>query len=128
MIRESVKKPYTVLVGVLMVIVLGFVSFTKMKTDLIPSINIPYVTVVTTYPGAAPERVKADITEVLENSLGTMSGVDTMTSSSGENFSMILLEFTDDTDIEQASSKVSRMVDQIKLPEGAGKPMVQKPL
>ena len=124
MIRESVKKPYTVLVGVLMVIVLGFVSFTKMKTDLIPSINIPYVTVVTTYPGAAPERVKADITEVLENSLGTMSGVDTMTSSSGENFSMILLEFTDDTDIEQASSKVSRMVDQIKLPEGAGKPMV----
>lgn len=115
MIRESVRKPYTVLVGVLMIIVLGIVSFTKMKTDLIPSINIPYVTVITTYPGAAPERVKTDVTEVIENTLGTMSGVDTMTSQSGENFSMVLLKFTDDTDVEQASSKVTRLVDQLQL-------------
>ncbi len=126
MIRESVRKPYTVLVGVLMIIVLGIVSFTKMKTDLIPSINIPYVTVITTYPGAAPERVKTDVTEVIENTLGTMSGVDTMTSQSGENFSMVLLKFTDDTDVEQASSKVTRLVDQLQLPESAGKPMVME--
>ena len=126
MIRESVRKPYTVLVGVLMIIVLGIVSFTKMKTDLIPSINIPYVTIVTTYPGAAPERVKTDVTEVIENNLGTMSGVDTMTSQSGENFSLVLLKFTDDMDMEQAASKVTRLVEQIELPEAAGKPMVME--
>jgi len=53
MSKYSVKKPYTVLVAVVLVLVLGFVSFTKMTTDLLPSINLPYLMVVTTYPGAA---------------------------------------------------------------------------
>ena len=56
--KFSVKKPYTVLVGVVMVIVLGIVSFTKMSTDLLPSINLPYVIVMTTYVGASPETVE----------------------------------------------------------------------
>ena len=56
--KFSVKKPYTVLVGVILAIVLGVVSFTKMTTDLLPNISLPYVIVMTTYPGASPETVE----------------------------------------------------------------------
>ena len=65
MSKYSVKKPYTVLVAVVLVLVLGFVSFTKMTTDLLPSINLPYLMVVTTYPGASPEKVESSVTAPL---------------------------------------------------------------
>lgn len=55
--KFSVKKPYTVLVGVVLVIVLGIVSFTRMTTDLLPNLSLPYVIVMTPYPGASPETV-----------------------------------------------------------------------
>ena len=71
MSKYSVKKPYTVLVAVVLVLVLGFVSFTKMTTDLLPSINLPYLMVVTTYPGASPEKVESSVTAPLEPNLGT---------------------------------------------------------
>ena len=73
--KFSVKRPYTVLVGILAILVLGFVAFTKLSTDLLPEMELPYVVVVTTYPGAAPERVESQVTEVLESSLGTINGV-----------------------------------------------------
>lgn len=124
MIKTSVKRPFLVLVGVIMVIVLGIVSFTKIKTDLIPSINMPYVTIVTTYPGASPQRVETDVTDVVENTVGTVSGVKNMTSISGENYSMVELEFDENDDIEDCASKVSRTLENITLPDNAGKPMV----
>ena len=76
MSKYSVKKPYTVLVAVVLVLVLGFVSFTKMTTDLLPSINLPYLMVVTTYPGASPEKVESSVTAPLESALGTVTGVE----------------------------------------------------
>ena len=66
MSKFSVKKPFTVLVAVVMLIVLGIVSFMKLTTDLLPTLSIPYVMVMTTYPGASPERVESDVTQVLE--------------------------------------------------------------
>ena len=56
--KYCVKKPFTVLVGAVMVIVLGLISFTKITTDLLPSISFPYVMAVTTYPGASPEKIE----------------------------------------------------------------------
>ena len=61
--KFSVKKPYTVLVGVVLVLVLGYVSFTSMQTDLLPDMNLPYAIVYTTYIGASPEEVESTVTK-----------------------------------------------------------------
>lgn len=60
-----------------MVMVLGFVSLTGMQTDLLPNMNLPYLLVITTYPGASPEQVESDVTQPLENSLSTLNGINT---------------------------------------------------
>ena len=67
--KFSVKKPFTVLVAVIMVLMLGFVSITKMKTNLLPDVSTPYLMVVTVYPGASPERVETEVSDVLQNAL-----------------------------------------------------------
>lgn len=64
--KFSVKKPFTVLVAVIMVLMLGFVSITKMKTNLLPDVSTPYLMVVTVYPGASPERVETEVSDVLQ--------------------------------------------------------------
>ena len=67
--KFSVKKPFTVLVAVIMVLILGFVAITKMQTNLLPDVSTPYLMVVTVYPGASPERVESEVSDVLQNSL-----------------------------------------------------------
>lgn len=67
--KFSVKKPFTVLVAVIMVLMLGFVSITKMKTNLLPNVSTPYLMVVTVYPGASPERVETEVSDVLQTRL-----------------------------------------------------------
>ena len=128
MSKYSVKKPYTVLVAVVLVLVLGFVSFTKMTTDLLPSINLPYLMVVTTYPGASPHKVESSVTEPLESTLGTVTGVENVTSTSAENYSMVMLEFEEDTNMDSAMVKVSSAVDQVsgQLPDLAGTPSIME--
>ena len=69
MIKTSVKKPFTVLVAVIMVLVLGVVSLTSMTTDLLPPMSLPYLIVVTTYPGASPEKVEAEVVRPMESAL-----------------------------------------------------------
>ena len=122
MSKFSVKKPFTVLVAVVMLLVLGIVSFTKMTTDLLPSISLPYILVITTYPGASPEKVENDVTQVLESAFGTVNGVENVTSVSNENYSMITLEFAEDTNMDSAMVKLSSQIDQIELPDMAGIP------
>lgn len=124
--KFSVKKPFVVLVGVIILLVLGFVSFTKMTTDFLPSMNLPYMIVITTYPGASPEKVESEITEVMESTVGTVNGVKNVTSTSSENSSVISLEFEEDTDMDAAMVKVSSAVNQVELPETAGKPMIME--
>jgi multidrug efflux pump subunit AcrB len=97
MIKTSVKKPFTVLVAVIMVLVLGVVSLTSMTTDLLPPMSLPYLIVVTTYPGASPEKVEAEVVRPMESALGTISGVSNVYSTSAENYGMVQLEFEDGT-------------------------------
>lgn len=122
--KFSVKKPYTVVVAVVMLLVLGFVSFTKMTTDLLPTMSLPYVVVVTTYPGASPERVESEVTAVLESSLGTVNGVENVSSTSSENYSMIVLEFEEDMNMDSAMVKLSTAIDQLTFPDLVGTPML----
>ena len=123
--KFSVKKPFTVLVAVIMVLMLGFVSITKMKTNLLPNVSTPYLMVVTVYPGASPERVETEVSDVLQNAL-TVPGVSKITATSAENYSLLLMQFVDDTDMDSALVQVSNKLDQAKsdLPETALTPSV----
>ena len=122
--KFSVKRPYTVLVGIIALLVFGFVTFTRLSTDLLPEMELPYVIVVTTYPGAAPERVENQVTEVLESSLGTINGVENLTSTSSENYSMVMLEFSEGTNMDSAMVDLSTAIDQLRLPDNCGTPIL----
>ena len=126
MSKYCVKKPYTVVVAVVMVIVLGVISFMNMVTDLLPAMELPYVVVVTTMPGASPEQVESRITAPLEAGLGTVNGVTNVTSTSSENVSTVVLEFDGGTNMDSAMVNLSTAVDQVRgaLPDTAGNPML----
>lgn len=112
--KFSVKKPYTVLVGVVLSIILGVVSFTKMTADLLPNISFPYVIVLTTYPGANPETVEAAVTQPVEAAMATVSNIEGITSISNENYSMVVLEFSQTADMNAVSLEIRESLDQIK--------------
>ena len=124
--KFSVKRPFTILVAVIAVIVLGFVSVMSIPMDLLPQISLPYMLVITTYPGASPEKVELEISEPMENALGTIANVKNVNTVSAENYSLTQLEFEDGTDIDSAMVKVSSAVNQLSqnLPETAGVPNI----
>ena len=126
--KYCVRKPFTVLVGVVMIIVLGVVSFGKITTDLLPSISFPYVMAVTNYPGASPEKVEKSVTEVVERSLGRVNKVKNVSSVSSENTSMVMLEFEEDTNMDSALVKLSTACEKIReaLPEDVDAPMLME--
>ncbi len=128
MIKYSVKKPFTVFVAVIIVLVIGFVSLSGMKTDLLPDMNMPYMMVITTYPGASPEKVEENVTKPIESTLGTISGVENVTSTSAENYSMVTLEFAEDTSMDSAMVKVSSALNQLEssLPDTCGTPNIME--
>lgn len=122
MIKRCVKKPFFVVVAVIIVLVIGGVSITKMQTDLLPEMEMPYMMVITTEPGASPEKVENDVTEPIERALGVVSGVENITSVSAENYSMVMLEFSSDTDMNSTVVRISQALDRLELPEECGKP------
>ncbi len=124
--KLSVKKPFTILVAVIMVLVLGVVAVTRMTTDLLPNMSLPYLMVVTPYPGASPEKVEMDVVKPLESALGTVSGVENVYSTSSENFGMVQLEFAEGTDMESTLVKVSSTLQEMSatLPEVCGTPSI----
>ena len=112
--KFSVKKPYTVLVGVILAIVLGVVSFTRMTTDLLPDINLPYIIILTTYPGASPETVEMAVTQPVEAAMATVSNIEGVSSVSNENYSMVILEFSQSTNMDSVSLEIRENLDQIE--------------
>lgn len=126
--KGSVKKPYTVLVAVIMVIILGLVSLMKMTTDLLPSISLPYVIVMTTYPGASPETVEMVVTKPVESSMATISNIKSISSSSNENYSMVIMEFEQSANMDSASLEIRESLDQIKSywDDSIGNPIIMK--
>lgn len=126
MTKFCVKKPFYVVVAVIVILVIGIVSLTGMQTDLMPNLSMPYLAVITTEVGASPEQVEMDVTEPLENALGTINGVENVTSSSSENYGMVMLEFAEDTDMEAALVRVSMALDSLELPEECGTPNIME--
>ena len=126
--KFSVKKPFTILVMVVAIIILGFVSLSGMTTDLLPKMSLPYLMVITTYPGASPEKVESSVSEPVESALGSISGVKNVYSMSYENYGIVELEFADGTDMDSAMVKVSSALDSVKsaLPEECGSPNIME--
>ena len=126
--RYSVKKPYTVVVAVVLVIILGVVSFTKMNTDLLPSMNLPYAVVMTTYPGANPETVETVVTKPVEQSMATVSNIENVSSVSRENMSLVILEFAETANMDSATIEMRENLDQISSywDDSVGKPVIIK--
>ena len=124
--RLSVKKPMTVFVCVVLVLILGVMSFINMTTDLLPNMDLPYAIAYTTYIGASPEQVEQSVTKTLESALATTSGVKNITSISQENVSIVVLEFEEGTGMDSAMIEMNASLDQIadSLPEAAGSPVL----
>ena len=128
MSRFSVKRPYTVIVSVLIVIILGIVSFTKLSTDLLPNMEMPYAIVMTTYQGASPEQVEQIVAEPVEASMATVSNIKHVSSTSSENYSLVVLEFNTNTNMDSAMIEMRESLDMIRSywPEGIGSPIIMK--
>ncbi len=112
--KFSVKKPLTVFVAVLAILVLGVVAYLKMTPDLMPNMDFPYVILVTTDPGASPETVEADITKPLEQSVATLDRIKNVTSSSMDSVSMVVLEFEDGVNMDTVSVDIQQKINQLK--------------
>ncbi|HPZ65647.1 MAG TPA: efflux RND transporter permease subunit, partial [Bacillota bacterium] len=124
--RFSVQRPYTVLVAAVLIIVLGVISFMGMTTDLLPEIELPYVVVITSYPGASPEQVERTVTAPLEAVLGTTSGLKNINSISRENASVIILEFVQRVNMDSIMIELANNLDLVssQLDDSVGKPMM----
>lgn len=112
--KLSVKKPYTVLVGVVLVIVLGVVSIMKMTTDLLPDMNLPYALIITTYVGASPEEVEKDVTAPVEAQMATTSNIKSITSMSYNSYSVVILEYEQTANMDSIVIEMQQKLDQLK--------------
>lgn len=126
--KFSVKKPYTVIVGIVLVIILGAVSLTKMSTDLLPSMNLPYAIVVTSYAGASPEQVESAVTQPIEAAMASTSNIKNISSTSSNNMSMVVLEFEQTANMDSVTVEMRESLDQISgyWPDEVGNPIIMK--
>ena len=123
--KFSVRKPFTVLVAVIAIVVLGVVSLTNMTPDLLPTMELPYVVVVTSYAGASPEKVELAVTKPLEQTMATLENIDSISSTSRDNVSVLILEFSSDVNLEAVTVDMLQKISQI---QGYWDSMVGTPL
>ena len=124
MSKFSVRKPFTVFVAVVLILITGAVSFTKITPDLLPNIDMPYVVVMTPYPGATPEKVESSVTKPLEQNMATLTDIKNVQSVSNSNYSMIIMEFEDSVNMDTISSDI---LQKINLVEGSWDDVVGTP-
>ncbi len=126
--KFSVKKPYTVVVGIVLIIILGVVSFTNMTVDLLPSMNLPYALVMTSYPGASPEEVEEIVTKPVEQTMATVSNIKNIQSVSSENASTVVLEFDQTANMDSVTIEMRESLDQISgfWPDEVANPIIMK--
>ncbi len=126
--KFSVKKPYTVLVAIIAVLVLGVVSFLNLTPDLLPNIDFPYVIITTTYIGASPEEVEETVTKPIEQSMARLDNINGISSTSAENYSLVMLEFADGTDLSTATIDITNALAQLESgwDDMVGSPIILK--
>ncbi len=112
--KFSVKKPLTVFVAVLAILVLGVVAYLKMTPDLMPNMDFPYVIIVTVDPGASPEAVESDVTRPVEQSMATLDQIKSVTSTSQNSMSMVVLEFEDGVNMDTISVDIQQKISALQ--------------
>ncbi|WP_026699792.1 efflux RND transporter permease subunit [Salibacterium aidingense] len=122
----SVKRPVGIFMVIAMVLVLGMVSFRNLAIDLYPEMDLPFAIVTTSYEGTAPEDIEETVTEPLEDSMGTLDNLDTISSQSSSGSSLIMIQFDFGTDLDQAMLDIREAIDgaSAQLPDGADDPSV----
>lgn len=124
--KTVLKRPVTTLIVVLCLIVFGFTSVTSNKLELMSALEMPMLIITGIYPGASPEDVEALVVKPIEDEVGVLSGVETITSSSSENFGMVLLSYEYGTDLDVAYDDLKKKMDALtpNLPEDVGTPTI----
>lgn len=112
--KFSVKKPYTILVGVVLVLVLGYVSLTRMTTDLFPDMSLPYAIVYTIDMGASPEEIETKISAPIEAAMATTSNIKNVSSSSSNGVSMVVLEYEQTSNMDSVLIEIQQKLEQLK--------------
>lgn len=124
--RIAVKRPVTTIMMMLVVVLLGVVSLTGLRLELMPNINPPVVAIMTTYPGAGPEEVAEMVTKPIEEAVGTSAGLEMLQSQSSSNSSLIIAQYTWGTDISEVREDLSTLLGMVQLPSNAIDPMIIK--
>ena len=126
--KYSVKRPMTVIMAVMLVIVLGVIAFTNMTTDLLPSMDFPYIVVLTTYGGASPEKVESVVTDPFESAVSTLGGIENVSSVSAENMSALILEFSYGVDMDSTMIELNSRIDMVmaQLDDSVSQPVYMK--
>lgn len=124
----SIKRPVFITCILLLTLVLGLFSFLKLPVDLFPDVTFPVVTVQTPYPGAGPKEVEILVSKPLEEELGTISGIKTIRSLNREGVSIVVCEFTLETDVKYAEQQVRDKVSsaRVKLPDDIKEPTIRR--
>lgn len=108
--RFSVKKPLTVFVAVIAVLVLGVVAYLRMTPDLFPNMDFPYIIIMTTYPGASPEKVETEVVRPMEQSMSTLDHIKEVSSTSQENYGLVLMEFEDAVNMDTIGVDIQQRI------------------
>lgn len=126
--KFSVRRPYTVFVAVVAVIVIGVVAMMRMNADLLPDMNLPYVMIITTDMGASPEAVERDVTAPIEASLATTSNVKNIQSMSNNSYSTIIVEYEQSANMDATMIEIQQSLDQVKgtFDDSIGTPIVMQ--
>lgn len=126
--KFSIKRPVTIFMGILVVLMFGVVSYSKLNLDLLPAIDLPMLMISTGQEAAGPEEIESAITNPMESVLATVSNVKNIRSVSSEGNSMIMVEFEEGTDMDFASLEVREKIDLIKnlLPSDIRSPLIMK--
>jgi HAE1 family hydrophobic/amphiphilic exporter-1 len=123
-----VRRPVFAMVMILVLVVVGFVSFTRLGVDRFPEVDFPTVTVSTSLPGSSPEAVETEISKVIEDAVGTLSGIEELRSSSSEGNSNVSVQFVLEKDVDVAVQEVRDAVALARgrLPDDVEEPTVRR--
>ena len=126
--KLSIKRPVFASVLMVLLVVLGIVSYGKLGLDYFPNVDIPIVVITTTLPGSAAQEIESDVTDKLEGSVNTISGIDELRSTSSEGVSIVIAQFVLEKPVDVAAQEVRDKVSQIlpELPKGIDAPVVSK--
>ncbi|MEG2058815.1 MAG: efflux RND transporter permease subunit [Lachnospiraceae bacterium] len=126
--KFSVKKPYTVVVGIVLVLILGIVAATKMSADLLPNMNMPYAIVATSDMGASPEEIEEKVTAPIEAAMAKVSNIKKVSSQSKDSLSVVVLEFQQSANMDSVTVEMRESLDQLSSiwDDSVGNPMIMK--